>query len=183
MKYGNGIVVSRAFPPWMSWFLESKLRRGLLSPASLVARLPLGPDFIAAEIGSGTGVYARAVRAAVRTLVAIELQWPLIEKARDRDTQLVQAQGSALSLPLRPDSFDLIYMVTVFGELDQQSIALNEIHAALRPGGFLSISEHLPDPDYVSRSRLRRACEDAGFRLVRFHGPWWSYTATFRRLH
>lgn len=167
----------------MSWFLESKLRHGVLSPAALVARLPLGPEFIAAEIGSGTGVYARAVRASVRTLVAIELQWPLIEKARARDRELMQAQGNALSLPLRPGSFDLIYMVTVFGELVQQSLALQEMHAALRPGGFLSISEHLPDPDYVSRSRLRRECENAGFQLVRFHGPWWSYTATFRRLH
>jgi ubiquinone/menaquinone biosynthesis C-methylase UbiE len=167
----------------MSWFLESKLRHGVLSPASLVARLPLGPDFMAAEVGSGTGVYARAVRARVRTLVAVELQWPLIEKARVRDRQLIQAQGSALALPLRPGSLDLIYMVTVFGELVQQSIALKEMHDALRPGGFLSISEHLPDPDYVPRSRLRRECENAGFRLLHFNGPWWSYTATFRRSH
>ena len=167
----------------MSWFLESKLRHGVLSPDALVARLPLGPDFIAAEIGSGTGVYARAVRPNVRTLVAIELQWPLIEKARARDRQLIQAQGSAHLLPLRPGVFDLIYLVTVFGELVQPAIALAEMHAALRPGGFLSISEHLPDPDYVSRSRLRSACENAGFKLVRFIGPWWSYTATFRRLH
>jgi ubiquinone/menaquinone biosynthesis C-methylase UbiE len=167
----------------MWWFLESRLRRGVLSPAALVSRLPIGPDFRAAEIGSGTGVYARAVRPSVRTLVAIELQWPLVEKARARDSQLMQAQASAHALPLRPGSFDLIYLVTVFGEIVQQSIALREIHAALRPGGFLSISEHLPDPDYVPRSRLRRDCENAGFQFVRFHGPWWSYTATFRRLH
>lgn len=125
----------------------------------------------------------RAPCARVRTLIAVELQWPLVEKARTRDGQLIQVQGSALSLPLRPGSLHLIYMVTVFGELVQQSMALKEMHAALRPGGFLSISEHLPDPDYVSRSRLRRVCENAGFQLVRFDGPWWSYTATFRRLH
>ena len=55
------------------------------------------------------------------------------------------------------------------------------MRAALKPGGFLSISEQLPDPDYVPRARLRRSCEDAGFTFLRTVGPWWSYTSTFRR--
>jgi ubiquinone/menaquinone biosynthesis C-methylase UbiE len=176
-------VVSRAFPPWFSWFLESKLRLGVLPPATLVSRLPLGPDFVVAEIGSGTGVYARMVRPQVRLLVALELQWPLIVKARARDANLVHAQGNALSLPFRTESFNLLYLVTVFGELIHKVDALAEMHRALRPGGFLSISEQVPDPDYVSRSRLRRECEAAGFQFVRVEGPWWSYTATFRRAH
>ena len=176
-------MVSRAFPPWFSWFLESKLRLGVLAPATLVEKLPLGPDFVVAEIGSGTSVYARAVRGQVRVLVGLELQWPLIVKARFRDGQLLQVQGSALSLPFRPSSFDLIYLVTVLGELTQQSDALLEIHAALRPGGFVSISEHLPDPDFVSRARLRRACEHAGFSFLRSIGPWWNYTSTFQKPH
>jgi ubiquinone/menaquinone biosynthesis C-methylase UbiE len=176
-------VISRAFPPWFSWFLESKLRLGVLAPATLVSRLPLGPDFVVAEIGSGTGVYARVVRPHARLLIALELQWPLILKARARDAHLVHVQANALSLPLRAESFDLLYLVTVFGELVHKGNALAEMHRSLRPGGFLSISEQLPDPDYVSRSRLRRECETAGFQLVRFEGPWWSYTATFRRPH
>ena len=174
---------SRAFPPWFSWFLESKLRLGVLATDALVARLPLAPDFAVAEIGSGTGVYARVVRHHVRLLVAVELQWPLIAKAGVRDSVLYQAQASAQTLPLRPESFDLVYLVTVFGELVHGFAALGEIHRALKPGGFLSISEHLPDPDYVSRTRLQRSCEEAGFALLRSVGPWWNYTSTFRRPH
>ena len=174
---------SRAFPPWLSWVLESGIRRRILSPGQLVERLPLGPDFAAAEVGSGTGVYARVVRHHVRLLVAIELQWPLIVKAHVRDRELSLAQGSALALPLRAASFDLIYLVTVFGELVDGSAALAEIRRVLRPDGFLSISEHLPDPDFVSRPRLRRACEEAGFTFLRSVGSWWSYTSTFRRSH
>jgi ubiquinone/menaquinone biosynthesis C-methylase UbiE len=176
-------VVSRAFPPWFSWFLESKLRLGVLAPDALVARLPLAPDFAVAEIGSGTGVYARTVRHHVRLLVAVELQWPLIVKAGVRDSGLSQTQGSALALPLRSASFDLVYLVTVFGELVHGSAALAEVHRVLRPGGFLSISEHLPDPDYVSRTRLRRSCTEAGFTLLRSAGPWWNYTSTFQSPH
>ena len=174
-------MISRAFPPWFSWILESKLRLGVLSPDTLVQRLPLGPDFVVAEIGSGTSVYARAVRGQVRLLIGLELQWELIVKAKLRDSRLHQVQGSALSLPFRPSSFDLIYLVTVLGELTQQSDALVEIHAALRPGGFVSISEHLPDPDFVSRARLRRAGEQVGFNFLRSIGPWWNYTTTFQK--
>jgi len=174
-------VVSRAFPPWFSWFLESKLRLVVLAPAALVERLPLAPDFVVAEVGSGTGVYARAVRERVRLLVGLELQWPLVVSARTRGPQLTQVQGSAMSLPFRPSSLDLIYLVTVLGEVTDTAQALREMRAALKPGGFLSISEQLPDPDYVARQRLRRSCEDAGFTFLRSVGPWWSYTSTFRR--
>src|SRR5690349_2690838 len=114
-------------------------------------------------------------------LVGLELQWPLVVKARQRDSQLPQVQGSALALPFRPSSFDVLYLVTVLGELTEKSDALIEMRAALKPGGFLSISEHMPDPDYVSRSRLRRACEQAGFTFLRSIGPWWNYTSTFKR--
>ena len=176
-------MISRAFPPWFSWLLESKLRLGVLAPETLVERLPLGPDFVVAEIGSGTSVYARAVRHQVRLLIGLELQWELIVKAKRRDSRLHQVQGSALLLPFRPASFDVIYLVTVLGELTQQSDALSEMHAALRPGGFVSISEHLPDPDFVSRARLRRACEKAGFSFLRSIGPWWNFTSTFQKPH
>ena len=174
-------MASRAFPPWFGWFLESRLRLRMLPPATLVARLPLAPDFVVAEIGSGTGVYAREIQARVSQLVGLELQRGLIDQARARDSTLQQVQGSAQFLPLRPASLDLIYLVTVLGELTDRDAALREIYAALRPGGFLSVAEHLPDPDYVSRSRLRALGESAGFRFLRSEGPWWSYVASFQR--
>lgn len=174
-------MASRAFPPWFGWLLESPLRRILLSPATLVARLPLAPDFIVVEIGSGTGVYARAVRPRVARLVGVELQMDFIRQARAHEPSLLQVQGSAQSLPLRAESLDLVYLVTVLGEVTDRVAALREIYAALRPGGFLTVAEHLPDPDYVSRTRLRTLCEGAGLQFLKVEGPWWSYVATFRR--
>jgi ubiquinone/menaquinone biosynthesis C-methylase UbiE len=174
-------VASRAFPPWFGWLLESRLRLRILPPATLVSRLPLAPDFVVAEIGSGTGVYARAVHTRVAHLVGLELQRDLIDQARAREPALQLVQGSAQSLPLRSSSFDLIYLVTVLGELTDRAAALREMYAALRPGGFLAIAEHLPDPDYVSKSRLRALGEAAGFQFLKCDGPWWSYVASFQR--
>jgi ubiquinone/menaquinone biosynthesis C-methylase UbiE len=174
-------VASRAFPPWFSWFLESKLRLRMLQPQRLVGALPLAPDFTVVEIGSGTGVYARHVRQRVARFVGLELQWPLIQTAQERDASLVQVQGSALAVPLRAESVDLIYMVTVLGELTDPALALREMHAALKPGGFLAIAEQLPDPDYVSRTRVRMLCEEAGLSFMKVDGAWWSFVATFQR--
>jgi len=174
-------VAGRAFPPWFAWFLESKARLWVLPPATLVRRLPIRSDYVVAEIGSGTGVYARAVREHVHLLVGIDLQWGMLEHARMRDPPLRLVQGSANALPLRDESCDLIYLVTVLGELPDPIASLRGMSSALRPGGWLSISEQLPDPDFVPPRRLRRLCEAAGFRYVRSDGPWWSYTVTFQR--
>lgn len=174
-------MASRAFPPWFGWILESRWRLRLLSPATLASRLPLAPDFTVVEVGSGTGVYARAIRPRVRSLVAVELQPSLIDQARSREPGLLQVQATALSLPLRAGSVDLIYLVTVLGELTDRDAALREMYRALRPGAFLAIAEHLPDPDFVPQKRLRALCAAAGFEFLKVEGPWWSYVATLRR--
>lgn len=174
-------MANRAFPPWFGWLLESRLRLSILPAAALVARLPVAPDFVVAEIGSGTGVYARAVRLRVAQLVGLELQADLIAQARAKEPSLQQVQGSAMSLPFRSGCLDLIYLVTVLGEVTDRQVALREMWHALRPGGFLAVAEHLPDPDYVSKTRLRSLCEAAGFQFLKVEGPWWSYVATFQR--
>jgi ubiquinone/menaquinone biosynthesis C-methylase UbiE len=152
-----------------------------LPPHRLVGSLPLAPDFTVVEVGSGTGVYARHVRTRVARFVSLELQWPLIQTARARDASLVQVQASALAVPLRAESVDLIYMVTVLGELTNPAAALREMHAALKPGGFLAIAEQLPDPDYVSRTRVRALGEAAGLEFLKVDGAWWSFVATVQR--
>ncbi len=174
-------MAPRAFPPWFSWFLETKLRLRVMPPQRLAGSLPLAPDFTVVEVGSGTGVYARHVRTRVASLLCLELQWPLIQAARARDESLVQVQGSALAVPLRAESVDLIYMVTVLGELTDPALALREMHAVLKPGGFLAIAEQMPDPDYVSRTRVRALCEGAGLEFLKVDGAWWSFVATFKR--
>jgi hypothetical protein len=64
-------VAPRAFPPWFSWFLETKLRLLVMPPQRLVGSLPLAPDFTVVEVGSGTGVYARQVRTRVASFLAL----------------------------------------------------------------------------------------------------------------
>ena len=75
--------------------------------------------------------------------------------------------GAALGAGhLERDAFDRAFLVTVLGEVPEPERALREIYESLKPGGILSVTEVLPDPDYLPRGRLRRLVEGAGFRQV-----------------
>ena len=72
-------------------------------------------------------------------------------------------QASAEDLPFAANSFDHVLAVTVLGEIPDRSQALREIRRVLRPGGRLSVSEQLPDPDFIPPGSLRRELRGSGF--------------------
>ncbi len=59
-------------------------------------------------------------------------------------------------------------LVSVLGEIPHQVAALQELYAALKPGGILSITEVIFDPHFQSRERVGRFLETIGFREKRF---------------
>lgn len=44
----------------------------------------------------------------------------------------------------------------------------------------MSISEHLPDPDFISISELARVTEPLGFKLEQLYGRRMAYTANLQ---
>lgn len=173
------------FPHQLAFVLDLPGRGVLLSPATLAKRLPLHSDCRALEIGAGSGHYSVVIGAKCRRLTLLDLQPEMLRKAkarRDVTRRVDRVAANASMLPFRTGSFDVVYMVTVFGEVSHQDEMLGEIHRVLARGGVLSISEHLPDVDFAMCSRVRRLVEGHGFELYRREGPPWSYTASFRKL-
>ena len=172
------------FPHQFAFVLDLPGRGVLLSPTTLAKRLPLHSGCRALEIGAGSGHYSVAVGAKCRRLILLDLQPEMLRKARARRNMTRRIDGIAANasmLPFRTGSFDVVYMVTVFGEVSRQDEMLAEIRRVLARGGVLSISEHLPDVDFAMFSRVRRLVEGHGFELHRREGPPWSYTANFRK--
>jgi ubiquinone/menaquinone biosynthesis C-methylase UbiE len=175
------------FPHQLAWFLELPLRRLVLSPARLASRLPLGPDASVLEIGPGSGYYSLEVarRIPAGHLELFDLQPGMLARCRAKCQSAGLANvgfttGDGAYLPFADASFDLVYMVTVFGEVDDTEACLRGIRRVLKPAGVLSISEHMPDPDFTAFDTLRRQVEARGFRLEARHGSRWAYTARFR---
>lgn len=178
------------FPHEMSFILEWRWRNFLLSPKELVKRLPLDRTSRILEVGAGTGFYSVEVAKAIPEgrLELVDLQEEMLAKAR----QKIQSAGlknvgytsvnAGEQIPLDKAGFDVVFMVTVLGEVENQESLIRETNRLLRKGGTLSVSEHLPDPDFVSSGKLRRLVENNDFRFERRFGKSWAYTANFEKI-
>lgn len=181
--FGRGV-----FPHQFAWVLELPWRRLVLSPEALNARLPVAPAANVLEVGSGSGYYSVALARMVPLgrLQLFDLQPEMLARSVTRCavhgvSNVAFAVGDASALPFRDEHFDLVCMVTVLGEVRNRRLAIQAIARTLRPGGVLSVSEHLPDPDFIRFTRLRSDLEPAGFDFVARFGSPIAYTANFRK--
>lgn len=180
--FGRGV-----FPAPFAWILELPWRRLVLSPELLVSRLPLLPGSAVLELGAGSGYYGVAVARErnVALLTLFDLQPAMLTRCRralasagSADVALVV--GDCAALPFAEGTFDVVYLVTVLGEVHDRAACLRSIRRTLKPDGVLSISEHLPDPDFVPLVALQREAAAEGFALERWRGWRWAYTADLR---
>ena len=160
----------------------------MLSPHELAARLGLTPTSRVLEVGAGSGYYSVEVarRVSAGRLELLDLQPEMLEKARRK----LEAKGlsnvgytraDAGLLPFEADSFDALFLVAVLGEVANRKAFLGEARRVLKPGGMLSVSEHLPDPDFSPLAKVKSLVEREGFEFYERHGARWSYTVNFRK--
>ena len=179
----------RFFPHQMSFILELPLRRVLITPSALADRLRLTKTSKVLEVGCGSGLFSAEVARRVPRghLELFDLQPEMLERARRKIESagvgkvVGYTQGDARRLKLERTGFDVAFLVAVLGEVPEPEKCLRALSRVLRPGGLLSITEHLPDPDFSPFSRLRSMVERQGFEFIERFGCSWSYTANFRR--
>ena len=139
----------------------------------LIRRAQVSPGMTVLDAGSGPGRVSLPLAEFVAPegqVTALDVQSDMLDILRERISQagvdnleIIHAGLGEGRLPLL--AFDRALMVTVLGEIPNQSQALHEIHQALKPGGILSITEVLPDPHYQRRDKVRRLGEECGFSV------------------
>ncbi len=181
---GRGVYpASRA-----SWLLHP-LRRFIMSPRRMVARLGLAPGEQVLEIGPGPGWFSPEIARGIAPgrLVLFDIQRDMLELASGRIKQAGLSnfeciEGDAISLPFEDGQFDAVLLVTVLGEVSDPGKALREIARVLRPSARLVIAEQLGDPDHVPRSVLAKLAREAGLEITRIEGSFLLYSAVLKRL-
>lgn len=151
--------------------LDLPLGAVVAGPERILTAFGLAAGEQVLEIGPGSGYYSIAAARRVGPrgrLVCLDIQSEMLLAARRRSRQnglarVAFVQGDASALPFRSRAIDHIFLITVLGEIPDRRRALFECARVLRPGGRLSISEQFPDPDFVTRSTLRRELPAAGF--------------------
>ena len=173
-------------PSWLGWLLENPFSE---AARTAVARLELQPGMVVLDAGCGPGrltiPIARALGAKGK-VVGMDLQPEMLRRAKERAKaaglkNIEFRQAGVGEGHLEKSRYDRALLVTVLGEIPNREAALKEIFAALKQGGFLSITEIMMDPHYQSRGTILRLAEALGFHEKQFFGNRFSFTINLER--
>jgi len=182
--FGKGSI----YPSFLAFWLDFPLRKLIISPKELSKRLYLKNNLNVLEIGSGPGFFSVEIARQIPDgrLELFDIQKEMLEKARRKVRKYGLSntgftQGNAERLPYKNNKFDLIFLVTVLGEISDKKKALKSIYSLLKPLGLLSITEQKGDPDFIPISELISTVEEEGFEFVESFKKKTHYTANFRK--
>jgi ubiquinone/menaquinone biosynthesis C-methylase UbiE len=168
------------YPHELAFVLDSPLRNLILPARQLVDRLHLSKSSRVLEVGPGPGYFSPEVarRIPEGELILFDIQREMLAKSRAKlvrtghmNFRLVQ--GSAEALPFGASTFDVVFLVTVLGEVLDPEACVASIGEVLRPGGVLSLTEQAGDPDALTETELQRLGEAEGLSFMevsRFRG-------------
>jgi ubiquinone/menaquinone biosynthesis C-methylase UbiE len=173
-------------PHFIRWVLF--LPRVFQSSERLKKILEPRPGERLLEIGPGVGIHALPIAASLAPggiLDVLDVQHDmlvdLVRRARRAGVRNVRAtRGDARRFPYPDHAFDGAYLVSVLGEVPDQTAAFAELLRVLKPGGRLVVGEIAVDPDFVAPEELKATAAAAGFRFEHQLGPRAGYFASFR---
>jgi ubiquinone/menaquinone biosynthesis C-methylase UbiE len=150
----------------------------------LLDRAGVAPGMRVLDVGCGPGRITLPAAHRVGPngeVVALDIQEAMLQRVRQKlDAQNVAnvrlLHAGAGEGQTEPESFDRAFLVTVLGEIPDKAAALREIYQALKPGGILSVTEVLPDPDYQTPNAIRQLAREAGFEASEKIGGFPAFT-------
>jgi ubiquinone/menaquinone biosynthesis C-methylase UbiE len=177
-------------PPFVAYFLDSKLRQKMQPPDALIERSGITRNMTVLEIGCGSGAYTTFIARAVGDkgiVYALDIQPGMLQRLRNKldklefkdITNIKTVLGNAYELPFEDRAIDLVCMITVLQEIPDKARALKEVKRVLKNNGILAVTELLVDPDYPWEKTTVRMVTSAGFKLHQMQGNLLNYTATF----
>lgn len=182
-------IIKFPIPASLAGVIDNPLRRRIQPPDRTAIWHGIEPGMSVLEVGPGNGTYTMAAARRIGPegkLVTIDIEPKIIARVKMRAAEEAVANLDArtadvFDLPFDDRAFDVVYMITVIGEIPTPERALAEFHRVLKPGGTLAFSEILLDPDYPLASTLMRLAGGNGFHLKERSGNFFCYTLQFEK--
>ena len=157
------------YPVEYARWLLSPLRYLIMPPGRIVRRLQLLPTDHVLEVGCGPGFFSPTIARNLSAghLTLFDAQGPMLTMAAQRLARAGLANfttvlGLADKLPFPDAVFDVVFMITVLGEVPDRGAAVKEAARVLRLGARFSATEAAGDPDRVKHTELDELAGRAG---------------------
>ncbi|SCY56427.1 class I SAM-dependent methyltransferase [Alkaliphilus peptidifermentans] len=181
---GKGI-----FPHHFAFTLLMPFRNIFLSPKKLIKRLELKVDSNVLEIGPGPGYFSVDVAKAIPCgrLYLFDIQKEMLDIAKKRlekrkISNVEYHLSNGFEFPYKANHFDVIFMITVLGEIENKEEYVKEIHRVLRKNGTISISEQFGDPDKMTIDEINELFAKNDFELYKKYGSKNNFTVNYIKL-
>jgi predicted methyltransferase len=158
--------------------LENPARDAWQKPHEVLTALALSPEEVIADIGAGSGYFARRFAHHAKKVYAVDIDAKLIERPRAQAPPNVEHVLAAPDDPkLAPASVDTIFFCDVLHHVSNRPAYYAKLEQALKPGGRIVIVDFYKRPLPVgppvemklSEQQVQAELEAAGFRLVSSH--------------
>ncbi len=166
---------------WLEREEREREERGSL----LLQELRLEPGMDVADVGAGTGYYARRMAPLVGPggkVYAVDVQPEMVAMLRETAARpglgnIVPVQAGVDDPKLAPGSIDLALMVDVYHELEYPHEVMTRLVLALKPGGRLVFVEYRAEDESVPIKPLHKMSEAQVRREAALHALDWERTA------
>ena len=177
-------------PSWLYRMVEMENPLAKNSQAkTILAGLGVAEGMTVLDAGCGPGRVTLPLAKAVGAdgkVIAVDLQQGMLDVVQRKAQQENFTMIEFAKLPLGEGKLpayqaDRAVMAAVLGEIPQRAAALQEVFAALKPGGVLAIAETIFDPHYQRKAHVLDLAQAAGFAEVGFTGNALAYTVYLQK--
>ncbi len=169
-------------PKW----LERPDRETEEFPNRVIQALNLKSTDAIADIGAGTGYFSFRFSPHVPEgkVMAVDIQQEMLDIIKERMvkesvTNVTPILGTITNPNLPADSVDLAIIISSYHEFSNPREMMENIVAALRPGGRFVLVEYRGEDPTIRARTLRRMTQDQAIKEMRLVGLRWKETKDF----
>jgi ubiquinone/menaquinone biosynthesis C-methylase UbiE len=135
---------SHVFDPEHIAVLESENRKLWQNPEEILSIAKLRSDWIAADLGCGSGYFTTILARQVKKVYAIDVQKEMLDYLAEKikrlkigNVELIHSEANVI--PLEDQSVDFLISVNTLHEFDDRDKMIREMNRVIKPHGKLLI--------------------------------------------